>query len=103
MKESMRIVDHPILGADEPKKKVTIYYEGTPVEANEGEPIAVALANAGIRALYVSERLGASHGLFCGQGRCGSCRMIVDGVPDVKTCSTPVRDGMHVQVQHGLA
>lgn len=103
MKESMRIVDHPILGADEPKKKVTIYYEGTPIEANEGEPIAVALANAGIRALYVSERLGTSHGLFCGQGRCGSCRMIVDGVPDVKTCSTPVRGGMHVQVQHGLA
>ena len=103
MKESMRIVDHPILGADEPKKKVTIYYEGTPIEANEGEPIAVALANAGIRALYVSERLGTSHGLFCGQGRCGSCRMIVDGVPDVKTGSTPVRDGMHVQVQHGLA
>lgn len=103
MKESMRIVDHPILGADEPKKKVTIYYEGTPIEANEGEPIAVALANAGIRALYVSERLGTSHGLFCGQGRCGSCRMIVDGVPDVKTCSTLVRDGMHVQVQHGLA
>ena len=98
MKESMRIVDHPILGADEPKKRVTIYYEGTPIEANEGEPIAVALANAGIRALYVSERLGTSHGLFCGQGRCGSCR-----VPDVKTCSTPVRDGMHVQVQHGLA
>ena len=103
MKESMRIVDHPILGADETKKKVTIYYEGTPIEANEGEPIAVALANAGIRALYVSERLGTSHGLFCGQGRCGSCRMIVDGGPDVKTCSTPVRDGKHVQVQHGLA
>ena len=78
MKESMRIVDHPILGADEPKKKVTIYYEGTPIEANEGEPIAVALANAGIRALYVSERLGTSHGLFCGQGRCGSCRT---GIP----------------------
>ena len=71
MKEYMRIADHPILGTDEPKKKVTIYYEGTPVEANEGEPIAVALANAGIRALYVSERLGTSHGLFCGQGRCG--------------------------------
>ena len=45
MSQSMRITDHPILGADEPKKKVTIYYEGTPIEANEGEPIAIALAN----------------------------------------------------------
>ena len=62
MKESMRIADHPILGADEPKKKVTIYYEGTPVEANEGEPIAVALANAGIRTLHVTEKLGKPRG-----------------------------------------
>lgn len=31
MSQSMRITDHPILGADEPKKKVTIYYEGTPI------------------------------------------------------------------------
>ncbi len=103
MKESMRITDHPILGKDESVKKVTIYYEGTPVEANEGEPIAVALANAGIRTLHITEKFGHPSGIFCGQGRCGSCRMIVDGVPDVKTCSTPVKDGMKVQVQHGLA
>ena len=54
MSQSMRITDHPILGADEPKKKVTIYYEGTPIEANEGEPIAIALANAGIRTCDVT-------------------------------------------------
>lgn len=103
MSQSMRITDHPILGADDPKKKVTIYYEGTPIEANEGEPIAIALANAGIRTLHVTEKMNKPRGIFCGQGRCGSCRMIVDGVPDVKTCSTPVKDGMIVQVQHGLA
>ena len=48
MSQSMRITDHPILGADEPKKKVTIYYEGTPIEANEGEPTAMALGNVGV-------------------------------------------------------
>ena len=51
----MRITDHPILGADDAKKKVTINYEGTQIDANEGEPIAIALANAGIRTLYVTE------------------------------------------------
>ena len=108
MSQSMRITDHPILGADDPKKKVTIYYEGTPIEANEGEPIAIALANAGIKATIIGGRYGLGSkdtppASICGQGRCGSCRMIVDGVPDVKTCSTPVKDGMIVQVQHGLA
>lgn len=44
MSQSMRITDHPILGADDPKKKVTIYYEGTPIEANEGEPMPVCAA-----------------------------------------------------------
>jgi len=28
--------------------------------------------------------------------------MIVDGVPNVRTCVTPVRDGMVVQTQKGL-
>lgn len=58
---------------------------------SQGIPfIAIALANAGIRTLYVTEKMNKPRGIFCGQGRCGSCRMIVDGVPDVKTCSTPV-------------
>ena len=35
-------------------------------------------------------------------GRCTDCMMIVDGEPNVRTCITPVRDGMRVQVQHGL-
>lgn len=29
--------------------------------------------------------------------------MIVDGVPNTRTCVTLVRDGMQVETQHGLA
>ena len=45
----MRVIEHPILGDLEDKKKVTLYYNGEPIEALEGEPIASALMNAGIR------------------------------------------------------
>ena len=44
----MRVIEHPILGDLEDKKKVTLYYNGEPIEALEGEPIASALMNAGI-------------------------------------------------------
>ena len=29
-------------------------------------------------------------------------KMVVDGVPNVRTCVTPVREGMDVRTQHGL-
>jgi hypothetical protein len=28
--------------------------------------------------------------------------MIVDGIPNTRTCVTPVREGMKVETQHGL-
>ena len=36
-------------------------------------------------------------------GRCSDCMMIVDGQPNVRTCVTLVKDGMRVEVQHGLS
>jgi hypothetical protein len=45
----MRVVKHPILDDLDQSKKVTIYYNGRPIEALEGEPVASALINAGIR------------------------------------------------------
>jgi len=103
MSDSLRITNHPILGPEEPAKEVTIYYEGQPVTAKEGEPIAVALMNAGLRTFHHTEKTKEPRGLYCGMGRCGECRMIVDGVPNVRTCVTLVKDGMRIEVQHGLA
>lgn len=98
----MRITDHPILGPDENRKSVTIYFEGLPIEAKEGEPIAVALAAAGIKALRTTEHAHEPRGIYCAQGRCNDCMMIVNGKPDVRTCITVVEEGMTVEMQHGL-
>ena len=66
------------------------------------EPIAAALASAGIRVHRTTEKTHEPRGVYCAMGRCTDCMMIVDGEPNVRTCITPVRDGMRVQVQHGL-
>lgn len=103
MTENMRIANHPVLGHEAEAKKVTIYYEGRPVEAREGEPIAMALTAAGIRVFRTTEKLHEPRGVYCSMGRCSDCMMIVDGQPNVRTCVTLVEDGMRVEVQHGLS
>ncbi|WP_417029698.1 2Fe-2S iron-sulfur cluster-binding protein, partial [Cloacibacillus evryensis] len=38
-------------------------------------------------------------GFFCAIGKCSSCFMVVDGVPNVRTCVTPLSAGMKVETQ----
>ncbi|MBQ5952615.1 MAG: (2Fe-2S)-binding protein [Lachnospiraceae bacterium] len=97
----MRVVDHPILDKLDTSNTVTIYYNDQPITALAGEPIASALINAGIKAFRTTARRGEPRGIFCAIGRCTDCKMTVDGVPNVRTCVCPVRDGMHVTHQEG--
>lgn len=95
----MRISEHPILEFKR-RKKVIFSFDGKPVEAYEGETIAAALHAAGIRVLSRT-RGGSPRGLFCAIGKCSSCLATVDGIPNVKTCVTEVREGMRVASQRG--
>ena len=97
----MRILEHPILGKLEERKKVTIEFDGKPIEAYEGEPIAAALIAAGVKVLRYTPKYNEPRSIFCAIGRCTDCMMIVDGVPNVRTCVTPAKAGMKVQTQHG--
>ena len=98
----MRVIKQPILDELDTSTRVTIYYNGQPVEALEGEPIAAALINAGITAFRTTQKRHEPRGIFCAIGRCTDCMMVVDGQPNTRTCVTPVRDGMRVETQHGL-
>lgn len=99
----MRVEDHPILGKMEDKKEVTIFYNGQPIKAYEGEPVASALMAAGIKAFRTTAKKKEPRGIFCAIGRCTDCMMIVDGIPNTRTCVTAVKDGMKVEKQEGLA
>jgi predicted molibdopterin-dependent oxidoreductase YjgC len=97
----MRIPSHPVLtfargGA------VAFTFDGRPVESREGESIAAALVANGITAFRHSRGEHRPRGFFCGIGRCASCSVVVDGVPNIRACVTPVRAGMRVETQRGL-
>lgn len=92
----MRIKHHPILQFDRPKK-VHFFFEGQQLEAYAGETIAAALHAAGMRILSTSIKHHRPRGFFCGIGKCSSCLMYVNGVPNVRTCITRVTPGMTVE------
>lgn len=98
----MRIVKHPILGDLAPAREVTVTVDGEPLTAREGEPIAAALLAAGIRAFRTTPKLDQPRGVYCAIGRCTDCIMTVDGLANVRTCVTPIREGMDIKTQRGL-
>ena len=98
----MRVIQHPVLDPLDTGSTVTLYFEDQPIEALAGEPIAAALYNAGIRVFRTTAVQKQPRSIFCAIGRCTDCMMIVDGMPNTRTCVTRVRDGMRVQRQHGL-
>lgn len=93
----LRVVRHAVLGEMGGGRPATIYVDGRPITARQGEPIAAALYAAGIRTTRYSPHSGEPRGPFCMIGRCTECAMTVDGVTNVRTCLTAVRDGMKVE------
>lgn len=99
----MRIKEHPILGAPQKGKRITFTYDGKPMEGYEGEPIAAALRAAGVMVHRYTRKYGMPRGIFCAIGRCTDCVMVVNGQPNVRTCITPLEEGMTVETQNGVS
>ena len=55
--------------------------------------------SAGVKKLTTSFKHDRPRGFFCGIGKCSSCLMKVNGVPNVRTCIAPLKNGIHVEVQ----
>lgn len=97
----MRINEHPILGKIQKGKLVKFYMDGKTLKGYEGEPIASALKVAGVM-VHRHTKKDSPRGVFCAIGRCTDCVMVVDGKPNVRTCVTPLKEGMVVQTQYGV-
>lgn len=76
--------------------------DGEAVEAFPGETVAGALLAAGRRATRRTTWRNEPRGPFCLMGICHDCRMVVDGVANVRTCLEPAREGMVVETQTGF-
>lgn len=66
-----------------------------------GEVITSALFAGGVRVFGRHPRDEAPQGIFCVNGQCSQCTVLVDGVP-VKGCMTVVRPGMQVRSCAGM-
>lgn len=98
-----RIENHPILGETPERKLVQFTYDGKTLEGYEGEPIASALRVAGVMAHRYTKKKHEPRGVFCAIGRCTDCVMVVNGKPNVRTCITPLEEGMVVETQYGVS
>ena len=98
-----RKTNHPILGETPERKLVKFTYDGKTLEGYEGEPIASALRVAGVMAHRYTAKKHEPRGVFCAIGRCTDCVMVVDGKPNVRTCITPLAEGMTVETQYGVS
>ena len=99
----MRITSHPIIDDYKKGQSARFFFNGRELEGFEGEPIAVSLRASGIKIHRYTVERHEPRGVFCAIGRCTDCVMIVDGVANVRTCVTPLTNGMRVQTQDGLA
>ncbi|MDR1471301.1 MAG: (2Fe-2S)-binding protein [Synergistaceae bacterium] len=97
------IAEHPVLDLSYFKRgeKVEFTFDGASMEGFEGAPIAAALHANGVRVYRETPNMRRPRGFFCAIGKCSSCFMVVDGVPNVRTCVTPLEAGMKVETQHG--
>ena len=96
-----RVTEHPILDV-EAGREISFFYNGEKMTAREGDTIASALTDNGVRVYRTTVKRGEPRGMYCGIGQCTDCVMIVDGVPNVRTCVTFVKENMRVETQHGL-
>ena len=95
----MRIEKHPIL-IFEQRKEISFIFEGDQVKGFEGDTIASALHALNVKTLSFSIKDHRPRGFYCAIGNCASCHMIVDGIPNVRICITPLTEGIHVERQH---
>lgn len=98
----LRVKNHTVLGPDDPGRTVEITVDGEKLLAKEGEKILSALLAHGIMVNRYTVKRNEPRGLFCGIGQCTDCAMVVNGKPNVRTCVTPVKEGMVVETQYGL-
>ncbi|RLL43815.1 (2Fe-2S)-binding protein [Oceanobacillus piezotolerans] len=99
----MRVDHHPVLGKQTDRKQVTIFFNGKPYDAYEGDTIASAMMAQGVYALRQHEVSGNARGVYCNIGHCYECRVKVEDRKVVRACLTTVYHGMEIDSLSGFS
>jgi sarcosine oxidase subunit alpha len=97
----MRLPARPGERIDRNREVIFSFY-GKPARAFEGDTFGSALYASGQRVFSRSFKYHRPRGLLCCSGSCANCMMTVDGVPNVRICAEPVREGAVVRPQNVL-
>lgn len=94
------IKKHPIIEIPE-RKKITFSFNSKKLDGFEGIVISSALFLNKIKIFGHHEKDHSPQGIFCANGQCAQCNVIVDGVP-VKACMTPLKENMRIESCNGV-
>lgn len=81
---------------------LTFHFDGQPVQAHEGETVAIALLRAGHLTLRTAPADQAPRGLFCCMGLCQECAVIIDGRA-TEACRQIATEGLVVLPVNGAS
>lgn len=94
-----RLNQLPTLRID-PSEKRAVIYRGKTYQGLAGDTVATALYANGIRIFSRSLKYHRPRGLYSLDGECSNTCMAVDGIPNVRTENTLLKDGMVVKEQN---
>jgi sarcosine oxidase subunit alpha len=77
-------------------ERLRIFVNGRPLAVVPGTSVAAAIAQAGVTRFRRSVA-GHPRGPLCGMGICLECRVLIDGQPHSRSCTTPCAEGMNVR------
>ena len=96
-----RIEKHPVLEVPQGQKVVEFTFDGKKMTGYEGEAVSSALFANGVRQFSIHRNGKAPQGIFCANGQCSQCTVIIDGLPQ-KSCITPLKAGMKIETLNGV-
>ena len=94
-----RLTQLPTLRID-PSEKRSLRYRGKSYQGLAGDTVATALFANGVRIYARSLKYHRPRGLYSLDGECSNTCMDVDGIPNVRTETTLLKDGMTVKAQN---
>ncbi|MBI5669137.1 MAG: (2Fe-2S)-binding protein [Chloroflexi bacterium] len=81
-------------------KSIQFTFNGKTYTAYEGDTIASALAASGVTTFSRSFKYHRRRGLLCAAGNCPNCLVHAGDEPNVRSCVTPVSEGLKVRSQN---
>ncbi len=81
---------------------VTVVFDGEPLLAERGEPLAASLVGSDKLLIARSPKYHRPRGLACFRGGCDGCLARVDGRPNVMTCLHPAAEGATIATQNRM-